>query len=113
MVEEFLAGEEAIVTVVSPTQGGDAKCWALPVVTRINHQDRVAPYNGVVAVTTNSRAEYGRIWQTWLRRSGQPDSYRCPGSRLDYSGLLVRILETALPLSALRAEQPSKRLVQD
>lgn len=48
--------------------------------------------NGVVAVTTNSRAEYGRIWQTWLRGLGQPDSYRCPGSRLDYSGLLVRIL---------------------
>lgn len=56
MVEEFLAGEEATVTVMPPAEGGDAKYWALPVVTRFNHQDGIAPYNGAVAVTSNSRA---------------------------------------------------------
>lgn len=96
-----------------PRAAIQSRYCALPVVTRFNHQDGIAPYNGVVAITTNSRAEYGRIWQTWLRGLGQPDSYRCLGSRLDYSGLLVRILETAMPLSTLRAKQPSKRLVQD
>lgn len=87
MVEEFLAGVEATVTAVPPTQGGDTKYWALPVVTRFNHQDGIAPYNGVVAVTSNSRAEYDRIWQTWPRGSGQLDFYRCPGSGLGLFGL--------------------------
>ncbi len=54
MVEEFLAGEEATVTVMPPT-GDDQDYWSLPVVSRFNHQDGVAPYNGVVAVTSNSR----------------------------------------------------------
>lgn len=53
MVEEFLAGEEATVTVMPPTQGGGAKYRELPVVSRFNHQDGIAPYNGVVAVTSN------------------------------------------------------------
>lgn len=30
--------------------------WSLPVVTRFNHTNGIAPYNGVVAVTANSRA---------------------------------------------------------
>ncbi|RMJ03672.1 hypothetical protein CDV36_014802 [Fusarium kuroshium] len=54
MVEEFLQGEEATVTVMPPTQEGKGY-WSLPVVTRFNHQDGIAPYNGVVAVTANSR----------------------------------------------------------
>ncbi|KAI8197943.1 D-alanine--D-alanine ligase [Colletotrichum sp. SAR 10_65] len=54
IVEEFLAGEEATVTVMPPTS--DKGYWSLPVVTRFNHQDGIAPYNGTVAVTANSKA---------------------------------------------------------
>jgi D-alanine-D-alanine ligase-like ATP-grasp enzyme len=55
MLEEFLQGEEATVTVMPPSSSkGDY--WAMPLVTRFNHQDGVAPYNGTVAVTLNSRA---------------------------------------------------------
>ncbi|KAK4237480.1 hypothetical protein C8A03DRAFT_44651 [Achaetomium macrosporum] len=57
MVEEFLAGEEATITVMPPMPAaGKNDYWALPVVTRFNHVDGIAPYNGVVAVTQNSRA---------------------------------------------------------
>ena len=54
MLEEFLAGEEATVTVMPPTPG-NSNYWSLPVVTIFNHIDGIAPYNGVVAVTANSR----------------------------------------------------------
>ncbi|KAJ0303359.1 hypothetical protein Brms1b_011653 [Colletotrichum noveboracense] len=57
IVEEFLAGEEATVTVMPPTF--DKGYWSLPVVTRFNHQDGIAPYNGTVAVTANSKAVIG------------------------------------------------------
>ncbi|TEA14960.1 D-alanine--D-alanine ligase [Colletotrichum sidae] len=57
IVEEFLAGEEATVTVMPPT--ADKGHWSLPVVARFNHQDGIAPYNGTVAVTANSRAVVG------------------------------------------------------
>ncbi|WP_313171038.1 biotin carboxylase [Massilia oculi] len=50
IVEQFLEGAEMTVTVMP----GDAP-WALPPVLRFNHQNGVAPYNGVVAVSTNSR----------------------------------------------------------
>lgn len=53
MVEEFLAGEEATVTVMPPT--GERGYWAFPIVARFNHREGIAPYNGVVAVTENSR----------------------------------------------------------
>lgn len=54
MLEEFLSGEEATVTVMPPSSSaGDY--WAMPVVARFNHEDGVAPYNGNVAVTLNSR----------------------------------------------------------
>ena len=61
MVESFLPGEELTVTVMpagSPDPGGDiaAAPWALPPVRRFNHHDGIAPYNGAVAVTKNSRA---------------------------------------------------------
>lgn len=51
IVEQFLEGDEMTVTVMP----GDVP-WALPPVLRFNHENGVAPYNGVVAVSTNSRA---------------------------------------------------------
>lgn len=54
MVEEFLAGEEATVTVMPPSRDHPFY-WALPLVGRFNHDADIAPYNGVVAVTKNSR----------------------------------------------------------
>jgi biotin carboxylase len=54
IVEEFLQGEEVTVTVMPPAAKGQGY-WSLPIVTRFNHQDGIAPYNGVVAVTANSR----------------------------------------------------------
>ncbi|KAK3724889.1 hypothetical protein LTR37_000937 [Vermiconidia calcicola] len=54
MVEEYLPGEEGTVTVMPPSKE-EPKYWALPIVVRFNHHDGIAPYNGVVAVTLNSR----------------------------------------------------------
>lgn len=53
MLEEFLQGEEATVTVMPPNS--EKSYWSLPLVTRFNHLDGIAPYNGTVAVTANSR----------------------------------------------------------
>ena len=55
MIEEYLSGEEATITVMPPCEE-KLEYWALPVVARYNHQDGIAPYNGVVAVTKNSKA---------------------------------------------------------
>ncbi|KAI0430859.1 hypothetical protein F5Y09DRAFT_306363 [Xylaria sp. FL1042] len=54
LVEEFLSGEEATVTVMPPSED-KPYYWSMPVVTRFNHQDNIAPYNGTVAVVANSR----------------------------------------------------------
>ncbi|KAI9035685.1 glutathione synthetase ATP-binding domain-like protein [Aspergillus affinis] len=54
MLEEFLAGEEATITVMPPSPGRPRHWSTLPVV-RFNHADGIAPYNGVVAVTANSQ----------------------------------------------------------
>lgn len=54
ILEEFLEGEEITITVMPPSQS-DSEYWTLPIVTRFNHQQGIAPYNGVVAVTANSR----------------------------------------------------------
>lgn len=54
MLEEFLAGEEATITVMPPTPS-NPRHWSMVPVTRFNHDDGIAPYNGVVAVTANSR----------------------------------------------------------
>lgn len=54
MLEEFLAGEEVTITVMPPGPE-HPQYWSLPPVTRFNHLDGIAPYNGVVAVTQNSR----------------------------------------------------------
>ncbi|CAK42697.1 hypothetical protein CBS115989_9823 [Aspergillus niger] len=55
MLEGFLAGEEATITVMPPTRDRPQH-WSMLPVTRFNHAEGIAPYNGVVAVTANSRA---------------------------------------------------------
>ena len=55
MLEEFLTGEEATVAIMPPSSQKPSY-WALPVVTRFNHEQDIAPFNGVTAVTRNSRA---------------------------------------------------------
>lgn len=54
IVEEYLSGEEATVTVMPPSRSRP-EYWAMPVVTRFNHIAGIAPYNGTIAVTANSR----------------------------------------------------------
>lgn len=62
-LEHYLEGQEITITVFPPgiykldnqsVRRNDY--WALPPVIRENHQDGIAPYNGVVAVVKNSRA---------------------------------------------------------
>lgn len=54
MVEEFLPGQEITVTVMPPSSNCPNH-WALPVVSRFNHERGIAPYNGLVTVTRNSK----------------------------------------------------------
>ena len=54
MLEEFLSGEEATITVMPPTIE-HPQHWSMLTVTRFNYAEGIAPYNGVVAVTSNSR----------------------------------------------------------
>ena len=54
MVEEFLAGEEATLTIMPPSLERPGH-WSMLPVTRFNHASGIAPYNGTVAVTANSR----------------------------------------------------------
>lgn len=54
MLEEYLAGEEATLTVMPPSTEYP-QYWCLPPVCRFNHVDGIAPYNGTVAVTANSK----------------------------------------------------------
>lgn len=54
MLEEYLSGIEGTVTVIPPSESRP-DYWAMPVVVRFNHEDGIAPYNGVIAVTANSR----------------------------------------------------------
>ncbi|GAA6042685.1 hypothetical protein JCM8097_003745 [Rhodosporidiobolus ruineniae] len=60
LIESFCSGEEITVTVMPPGDyegiGKKPSHWALPLVTRFNHVNGIAPYNGVVAVSQNSRA---------------------------------------------------------
>ncbi|RYN73547.1 hypothetical protein AA0120_g12583 [Alternaria tenuissima] len=56
IIEDYLAGQEATVTVMPPSPAtGHDDYWAMPVVERFNHAEGVAPYNGIVAVLQNSR----------------------------------------------------------
>ncbi|KAH8587487.1 hypothetical protein B0O99DRAFT_656406 [Bisporella sp. PMI_857] len=54
MMEEYLSGEEATISVMPPSKERP-EYWSMPIVTRFNHKDGIAPYNGVVAVTVNSK----------------------------------------------------------
>lgn len=54
ILEEYLAGQEGTVTVMPPS-ADRPEYWAMPIVVRFNHIDGIAPYNGSVAVTANSR----------------------------------------------------------
>ena len=54
MLEQYLPGQEGTVTVMPPTKDS-SEYQALPIVVRFNHEDGIAPYNGIVAVTANSR----------------------------------------------------------
>ncbi|CEJ61374.1 hypothetical protein PMG11_09909 [Penicillium brasilianum] len=54
MVEEYLAGEEATLTIMPPSPERP-EYWSMFPVSRFNHMDGIAPYNGVVAVVANSR----------------------------------------------------------
>ena len=50
MLEQYLSGKECTFTAVSPS-AASPDYWAFPIVWRFNHDDGIAPYNGVVAVT--------------------------------------------------------------
>lgn len=54
MLEEYLSGQEGTITVMPPSDERP-EYWSMPIVLRFNHEDGIAPYNGVVAVTANSR----------------------------------------------------------
>jgi D-alanine-D-alanine ligase-like ATP-grasp enzyme len=87
MLEEFLQGEEATVTVMPPSSS-NSEYWAMPVVTRFNHEDGIAPYNGNVAVTLNSRAvtaEASAADSTYAEVSRQCES-------------VARLLKTTAPI---------------
>lgn len=62
MIEQYLAGEEATITVMPPSVE-ISEYWSMPPVTRFNHVDGVAPYNGAVAVSANSRVVTEREMQ--------------------------------------------------
>ncbi len=61
-VEKYLPGQEITITVMPPgkyqlnskTKQID-KHWSLPALKRFNHKNGIAPYNGVVAVVSNSK----------------------------------------------------------
>ena len=54
IIEEYLSVEEATVTVMPPS-ASNPEYQSIPIVTRFNHADGIAPYNGTVAVTQDSR----------------------------------------------------------
>jgi hypothetical protein len=60
-VEQYLSGQEITITVmpsgiynIANQSKMFAKPWCLPAVKRFNHENGIAPYNGVVAVMENS-----------------------------------------------------------
>jgi hypothetical protein len=54
LLEKFLPGAEGTVTVM-PSSDSRPSYWAMPIAIRFNHLDDIAPYNGVITVTVNSR----------------------------------------------------------
>ncbi len=55
MIEPFLSGDEITVAVFPPDDNHKTP-YCLPPVLRFNHVNGIAPYNGTVAVTENSKA---------------------------------------------------------
>ncbi|GAA4234577.1 hypothetical protein GCM10022291_14310 [Postechiella marina] len=62
-VEQFLSGQEITITVmprgnyfINNKEINYKKPWCLPAVKRYNHENGIAPYNGIVAVIENSIA---------------------------------------------------------
>ncbi|OCF33950.1 hypothetical protein I317_07072 [Kwoniella heveanensis CBS 569] len=59
LIEQYLSGEEITITVMPPgtfsVVGKKTEHWALPVITRFDQINGVAPWNGTVPVTANSR----------------------------------------------------------
>jgi D-alanine-D-alanine ligase len=60
-IEPYLKGQEVTLTVMPPGSyliDGQVdikdKHWSLPTVKRFNHENGIAPYNGVVAIVNNS-----------------------------------------------------------
>jgi len=60
-IEQFLSGQEITVTVmpsgnylIDNKQEIFEKPWCLPAIKRFNHENHIAPYNGIVAVVQNS-----------------------------------------------------------
>lgn len=79
-VEQFLSGQEITVTVmpsgdylIDNQQRTFKKPWSLPAIKRFNHEDGIAPYNGVVAVMKNSsvlendKQNSGKIIETYCQ----------------------------------------------
>lgn len=83
MVEEFLTGQEGTVTVMPPSSQ-HKDYWAMPVVTRFSHVDGVAPYNGSVAVTMNSRA-------VTPEESSADNAYREAAKECEAAAKLMRV----------------------
>ncbi|OCA69086.1 carboxylate--amine ligase [Chryseobacterium artocarpi] len=61
-LEEFLSGQELTISVMPPGKyfiNGKSTLiedyWSLPPVERFNHENGVAPYNGIVAIIKNSK----------------------------------------------------------
>jgi len=55
MLEEYLAGEEATVTVMPPTPSSSSNSYrALPLILRTDHINNILPPNTTVAITYNS-----------------------------------------------------------
>ena len=56
MLEEYLAGEEATITVFPPSfEEGRDDYWASPIVARLNYGEGVAPMNSIIEVTSKSK----------------------------------------------------------
>lgn len=87
MPEEFLSEEEATIMVMSST-AEVPKYWALPIVTRFNHESGIAPYNGVVAVTANSR--------TLTREEVEKDSRYLEASR--HCERVAKLMQATAPI---------------
>jgi hypothetical protein len=106
MIEYYLSGEEATITIMPPSSS-NTEYWALPIVTRFNHQDGIAPYNGVVAVMANSRV----ISQEELERDG---NYAEPARECEQVARLLKVTAPIrIDIRRFKNEQESKFALLD